>query len=154
MLIIFFLASRADDKSIRLLQDGDRFKLCQFLHVEEGQLYWRGGYIVVGLLELGLIPSLPCPQTNLRYLDPPVSTLKTCQIFFSLNTKDYIYRKVPTSLYRAQPYIFCGSWPRYHHYLTGFRVREGPKMFGTFGDFQHLPLANRPCDTGTSSPGK
>jgi hypothetical protein len=64
VLIIFFLASKADDKSIRLLQDGDRFKLCQFLHVEEGQSYW-GGLHCFGAFETWANAFIVMPSNNL-----------------------------------------------------------------------------------------
>lgn len=74
VLIIFFLASKADEKSIRLLQDGDRFKLCQFLHVEEGQSYWGGGGTWANAF-------IAMPSNNLTLSWPTLKTFKTCQIF-------------------------------------------------------------------------
>jgi hypothetical protein len=126
-----------------------------FFILRKGSHVWGGGYIVLGLLELGLMPSLPCPQTTKPYLNPSVSTLKTYQIFFSLNTKDYIYLKVPTSLYRGPAlHILWGPGQGIIIIWQVLELVKGPKCLEPSEIFNAFHLANRPCDTGTSNPRK
>jgi len=57
--------------------------------LNKGRQHW--GYIVVGAWELGLPPSLPCPQTTLTQMDLP---FPSTFVGVAYEGKDIVFRFV------------------------------------------------------------